>query len=98
MKTPKYFAPLSELSRRDFKKNAVITPKHRFDFYDQGQQCHVLNWSSEYQTHIYHRLNFSDVDGKPLYFVDTYSMWGDWLCTESYRTITEVKKVWHGQL
>ena len=98
MKTPSYFASLSELTTRDFKKQAVITPQCRFDIYDDGKQCHVFNWSSEYQTHIYHCLNVSNVDGKPLYFVETYSMWGDWLCSESYRTIKAVKETWHGLL
>ncbi|MEZ8822433.1 MULTISPECIES: hypothetical protein [Vibrio] len=98
MKTPNYFAALSELTRRDFRKQAVITPKSRFDFYDEGKKCNVHNWSSEYQVHVYHCLSDSVVDGKPLYFVETYSIWGDWLCSESYRTIKEMKKAWHGQL
>ncbi len=98
MKTPPCFAALSELNARDFKNKAVITPKRRFDFYDDGNKCNVHNWSSEYQEHVYHRLNCSIVDGKPLYFVDTYSMWGDWLCSESYRTIKAVKEHWSGLL
>lgn len=98
MKIPSCFASLSELTARDFKNKAVITPKRRFDFYDDGKKCNVHNWSSEYQEHIYHRLNSSIVDGKPLYFVDTHSMWGDWLCSNSYRTIKAVKKHWNGLL
>ncbi len=100
MKAPAYFAALSALTGRDFKKQAVITPKHRFDFYDDdnGKKCNVHNWSTEYQVHVYHCLNYANVDGKPLYFVETYSMWGDWLCSESYRTIKEVKQAWCGQL
>ncbi|APX09918.1 MULTISPECIES: hypothetical protein [Vibrio harveyi group] len=98
MKAPTHFAALSELTSRDFKKQAVITPKRRFDFYDDGKKCNVINWSSEYKDHVYHCLNYSNVDGKPLYFVDTYSVWGDWLCSESFRTIKEVKQVWRSQL
>ncbi|CAH1534215.1 conserved hypothetical protein [Vibrio owensii] len=103
MKAPTHFAALSELTSRDFKKQAVITgtpaaPRRRFDFYDDGQKCNVRNWSSEYQVSIYHCLNYANVDGKPLYFVETYSMWGDWLCSESYRTIKAMKQAWHGQL
>ncbi|NMT50621.1 hypothetical protein, partial [Vibrio parahaemolyticus] len=71
MKTPSCFASLSELVTRDFKNKAVITPKHRFDFYDDGHKCNVINWSSEHQVHVYHCLNYSNVDGKPLYFVET---------------------------
>ncbi|MFV8456184.1 hypothetical protein ACNO5M_13920 [Vibrio owensii] len=84
MKAPTHFAALSELTARDFKQQAVITgtpaaPKRRFDFYDDdnGKKCNVHNWSSEYQVHIYYCLNYANVDGKPLYFVETYSMWGD---------------------
>lgn len=98
MKAPTHFAALSELTARDFKKQAVITPRRRFDFYDEGQKCNVHNWSSEYQVHVYHCLNYANVDGKPLYFVETYSMWGDWLCSESYRTIKAMKEDWRGQL
>lgn len=98
MKAPEHFAAISELTRRDFKKQAVITPKRRFDFYDDGKKCNVHNWSKEYQVHIYHRLNCAIVDGNPLYFVETYSMWGDWLCNESYRTIKAVKAHWSGLL
>ena len=98
MKTPTHFAALSELTVRDFKQQSVISPRRRFDFYDDGQKCNVHNWSSEYQEHIYHCLNYAKVDGKPLYFVETYSMWGDWLCSESYRTIKAMKQAWHGQI
>ncbi|CAK2045659.1 conserved hypothetical protein [Vibrio crassostreae] len=98
MDIPIFFVALSELTRRDFKKQAVITPKRRFDFYDEGKKCNVFNWSSEYQEHIYHSLNCSNVDDKPLYFVETYSMWGDWLCSHYYRTIKAMKEAWHGQL
>ncbi|SON51410.1 hypothetical protein [Vibrio tapetis] len=98
MKTPTHFVALSELTARDFKKQAVITPKRRFDIYDNGEACNVINWSSEYQTHIYLRLNVSCVDKKTLYFVETYSMWGDWLCSHSYRIIKDVKLAWIGQL
>jgi hypothetical protein len=76
MKAPTHFAALSELTSRDFRKQSVITPKSRFDFYDDGQNCNVINWSSEHQVHVYHCLNYSNVDGKPLYFVETYSMLG----------------------
>ncbi|KOO15535.1 hypothetical protein AKJ18_11160 [Vibrio xuii] len=98
MKAPTQFAALSELTSRDFRKQSVITPKSRFDFYDDGQNCNVINWSSEHQVHVYHCLNYSNVDGKPLYFVETYSMWGDWLCNESYRTIKAAKEAWCGRL
>ncbi len=99
MNTPAHFATLSELTSRDFKKQAVITPKRRFDFYDEGKKCNVLNWSTEYQEHIYLCLNYThNVDGKPLYFVETYSMWGDWLCSESFRTIKAVKVALDGRL
>lgn len=100
MKTPEQFAALSELNVRAFKLRAVITPKRRFDIYDEGRYCNVTNWSSEYQTHVYHRLSYiGNVDGKPLYFVDTYcSITSDWLCSQSYRTMNEVKNAWRGQL
>ena len=100
MKTPNHFAAFSELSVRAFKLRAVITPKRRFDIYDEGQYCNVNNWSSEYKTHVYQRLNYSaSVDGKPLYFVDTHcSIGGDWLCSQSFRTISEVKSAWQGLL
>ncbi|QQD06586.1 hypothetical protein [Vibrio parahaemolyticus] len=98
MKTPSCFASLSELATRDFKNKAVITPKYRFDFYDDGKRCNVHNWSTEYQTHIYHCLDYSILDGKPLFFVYTYSMFGDWLCSESYQTIKAVKETWVGLL
>ena len=105
MKAPTHFAALSELTAHDFKQQAVITgtpaaPRRRFDFYDDdnGKKCNVHNWSSEYQVHIYHCLNYANVDGKPLYFVETYSMWGDWLCSESYRTMKAMKQAWRGQL
>ena len=98
MKTPSYFVALSALTGRDFKRRAVITSKRRFELYDDGKQCNVHNWSSEYQAHIYHRLDVAVVDGKPLYFVQTHSEQGDWLCSQSYRSITEVKKAWYGLL
>lgn len=98
MKTPIYFAALSELTSRDFKKQAVITPKRRFEFYDGGKNCNVHNWSREYRVHIYHGLNYANVDNQPLYFVETYSSKGDWLCSESYRSIKEIKQAWYGRL
>ncbi|SON51635.1 hypothetical protein [Vibrio tapetis] len=73
MKTPTHFAALSELTARDFKKQAVITPKRRFGIYDDGQSSNVINWSSEYQTHIYLRLNVSCVDKKPHNFASSVS-------------------------
>ncbi|WP_017191083.1 hypothetical protein [Vibrio harveyi] len=99
MKTPSYLVALSALTGRDFKRRAVITSKRRFELYDDGKQYNVHNWSTEYQTHIYHQLSLSIVDDKPLYFVDTHcSLTQSWLCSQTYRTIKEVKKAWHGLL
>ena len=39
----------------------------------EGRYCNVVNWSGEYKTHVYLRLNYSgSVDSKPLYFVNTH--------------------------
>ncbi|NOI26854.1 hypothetical protein [Vibrio mediterranei] len=94
MKTPTVFTVVSELTVRDFRKQAVITPKRKFDVYDDDgvQKCNVINWSAEYQTHVYQKLDIATVDGKPLYFVETHCALGQtWLCSESFRTIKEVK-------
>ncbi|AYV24970.1 hypothetical protein L1D61_26910 [Vibrio mediterranei] len=94
MKMPTLFTAISELTARDFRKQAVITPKHKFDVYDDDgvQKCNVINWSVEYQTHVYQKLDIATVDGKPLYFVETHCALGQaWLCSESFKTIKEVK-------
>lgn len=44
MKAPIHFAALSELTGRDFKKQAVITPKCRFDFYARAfHECFLCS-------------------------------------------------------
>ncbi|KFA99621.1 hypothetical protein [Vibrio sp. ER1A] len=94
MKMPTLFTAISELTARDFRKQAVITPKHKFDVYDDDgvQKCNVINWSVEYKTHVYQKLDIATVDGNPLYFVETHCALGQaWLCSESFRTIKEVK-------
>ncbi|NOI26797.1 hypothetical protein [Vibrio mediterranei] len=94
MKTPTVFAAVSELTARDFRKQAVVTPRSQFDVYDDDgvQKCNVINWSAEYQTHVYQKLDIATVDGKPLYFVKTHcALDQKWLCSETFRTIKEVK-------
>lgn len=93
MLPPKKLTPISEITKRSFLCFSVVTKKSKFDFYhyDGVERCNLINYSHEFECHIFTQLSVNVVDGKPLYFIETKDRDGVLLCSESFRTIKEVK-------
>lgn len=94
MKTNKAkWTNITDLTKRSIKAGLYVsTPKTVTEFYKDGdrQLVNITNWSSENQTHVYYKLDYSDTG---LMFVEMRDARTDELLqSNTFTTVKELKE------